>query len=158
MPIIFFHAAWIVAGDVHNISDISGMNCRRRQFMLTLTAWIVAGDDLCCEHRHELSPATIHATATFHAVTPPPTASVNQYLTSSSWKSKVYNCIKYDRITCKRPSDLSVSGPSWTSIHVPNVLWIWNMQESGIPKGLIVLTTTNNKRTNEWRSLFSRAL
>ena len=65
----FFHAAWIVAGDVHNISDISGMNWRRRQFMLTLTAWIVAGDDLCCEHRHELSPATIHATATIHAVT-----------------------------------------------------------------------------------------
>ena len=66
----FFYAAWIVAGNVHNMSDISGMNCRRRQFMLTFTAWIVAGDDLCCKHWHELSPATIHATATIHAVTP----------------------------------------------------------------------------------------
>ena len=65
----FFHAAWIVAGDVHNINNISSMNCRRRQFMLTLTAWIVAGDDLCREHWHELSLATIHATATIHAVT-----------------------------------------------------------------------------------------
>ena len=64
-----FHVTWIVAGYVNKISDVSGMNCRRRQFMLTFTSWIVACDDLCCEHRHELSPATIRATATIHAVT-----------------------------------------------------------------------------------------
>ena len=43
----YFHAAWIVAGDFHNISDISGMNCCRRRFMLRASAWIVAGDNSC---------------------------------------------------------------------------------------------------------------
>ena len=43
----------------HELSP--GMNCRRRQFMPMLAAWIVAGDNLCRCLRHELSPAWIVA-------------------------------------------------------------------------------------------------
>ena len=48
-------------GPCYGMNCRHGMNCRPRQFMPMLAAWIVAGDNSCRKRQHELSPATIHA-------------------------------------------------------------------------------------------------